>query len=205
MTQYKLSPTKRITLEELKEKCEEFDELEKRGTFYDMAIRMINNNFEIEAFFLILATWNFATFRYAMKTFDIKGFEKLIREECNPIFDKLKEKDLETVNFDEIEKDVKKLYKLLSSVNGVKYTGASKLMHLKNPKLFIMWDGYIKKHYGLKSGSAEDYFNFLKKMQTLFLDIAWSHERKTLAKAIDEYNYVLITLPALNKIKEKKK
>ena len=192
----------KISIEELKEKCKRFEELEKRGTFYDMALNMINKGFEIEAFFLILATWNFATFRYAMKDFDINGFKKIIKKQCNPIFDKLKDKNLETVNFDEIKEDVEELYNILSAIKGVKYTGASKLMHLKNPKLFIMWDGYIKKHYGFRKGVANDYINFLKKMQKMFKDIKWEEEDKTLAKAIDEYNYVAITLPKLKKRKK---
>lgn len=29
-------------------------------------------------------------------------------------------------------------------VNCLKYTGASKIMHLKNRAVFVMWDGYIK-------------------------------------------------------------
>ena len=193
-----------INLEKLEEKCKKFEELEKRGTFYDMALNMINKEFEIEAFFLILATWNFATFRYAMKEFDINGFKSIIKKQGNPIFDKLKDKRLETVNFDEIKEDIEKLYKLLSVIKGVKYTGASKIMHLKNPKLFIMWDGYIKKRYGLRKGTADDHITFLKKMQEVFKDIKWKREDKTLAKAIDEYNYVAITLPELENQKNNK-
>ncbi len=190
-----------IGYEELNEECRKFDELEKRGTFYDMAINLINKGFEIEAFFLILATWNFATFRYAMKEFDINSFRDVIQKSCNPIFSRLKDKELETVNFDEVKDEINELYNTLSSIKGIKYTGASKLMHLKNPNLFIMWDGYIKKHYGFRRGTAEDYINFLKKMQQMFANIKWNHPNKTLAKAIDEYNYVKITLPKLTKNK----
>ncbi len=193
-----------IGLEELVGKCKKFEELERRGTFYDMALNMTNKGFEIEAFFLILATWNFATFRYAMKEFDIDGFKKVIKDQCNPIFDKLEDKNLESVDFTEIREDVEELYNILSAIKGVKYTGASKIMHLKNPKLFIMWDGYIKERYGLRKGTADDYVNFLKKMQEMFKDIRWEREDKTLAKAIDEYNYVAITLPGLENPKKNK-
>jgi len=191
----------KVTYEELSEACRKFDDLERRGTFYNMAINLIDKGFEIEAFFLILATWNFATFRYTMKEFDINSFREIIQKRCNPIFNKIKDKRLETVNFDEIKSEIKELYNILSSIKGVKYTGASKLMHLKNPNLFIMWDCYIKKHYGFRKGTAEDYVNFLKKMQQIFTNIKWNHSNKTLAKAIDEYNYVKITLPELTKNK----
>jgi len=37
----------------------------------------------------------------------------------------------------------------------------------------------------------------------MFKDIKWKNKNRTLAKVIDEYNYVNITLPALKKIKNK--
>ena len=38
----------------------------------------------------------------------------------------------------------KKIFGTLSSIKGVEYTGASKIMHLKKRCVFVMWDGYIK-------------------------------------------------------------
>lgn len=35
-------------------------------------------------------------------------------------------------------------------------TAASKILHPFNPELFVMWDGEIRKRYGV-GGSAEDY------------------------------------------------
>jgi hypothetical protein len=193
----------KVTSQQLQKKCNEFKELEGRGTFYDIALNLLNKGFEIEAFFLILATWNFAMFRYVVKEFDINSFKEIIKKKCNPIFEKLRDKELKTVNFDEIEKEVKEIYTILSDIKGVKYTGASKLMHLKNPNLFIMWDSYIKRNYGFYKGTAEDYINFLKKMQDMFKGVAWNNKNKTLAKAIDEYNYVTITLPEMKRQKDK--
>jgi|SRR3989344_559229 len=192
-----------ITSYEFNRNIKKFNKLEKRGTFYEMFIKLIKNDYDIEAYFLILSTWNFAGFRYAINDFDIVGFKKVIKNKCNPIFNRLKKKELKTVNFNEISKDVKELYNILSSIKGIKYTGAPKLMHIKNPKLFVMWDSYIKGYYGFRKGTAEDYVNFLKKMQEMFKDIKWKNKNRTLAKVIDEYNYVNITLPALKKIKNK--
>lgn len=203
---------KMITNDEFAKATLKFDEIEKRGSFYDMAVNLIDNNFEIEAYFLILATWNFALFRYAVKDFDIGGFKKIIKE-INPYFDKLQTGEFRTLNFDQYEEDIKKIYNTLSPIKGVKYTGASKIMHLKNRNVFVMWDGYIQgnkpqKYYNeleiVKKGvweiknygnSADDYFLFLKEMQKLFKNINFQNERKTFAKAIDEFNYVNITLP----------
>jgi hypothetical protein len=39
-------------------------------------------------------------------------------------------------------------------------------------------------------------------MQEMFKDVEWEQEDKTLAKAIDEDNYVVITLPELEKQKK---
>jgi len=201
-----------ITKTEFNETIAKFDILEKRGSFYDMAVELINNNFEIEAYLLFLATWNFANFRYAVKDFDINNFKiKIVT--LKPYFDKLKKEEFSSTDFNKYEVEIRKIYSTLSSIEGVKYTGASKIMHLKNRKIFVIWDGYIKgnksrRYYDrleiVKSGkwkikkydnNADDYLDFLKDMQFLFRNIEFEDKNKTFAKAIDEFNYVNITLP----------
>lgn len=204
-----------ITDEEFIKATKEFGTIEKRGSFYNMAVGLINNNFEMEAYFLILATWNFARFRYAVNDFDINGFEEKIKE-LNPHFDKLKDEDFRTINFDKYKEVVENIFSTLSEIKGVEYTGASKIMHLKNRCVFVMWDGYIKgekpnRYYNeleiVKNGDweikkyenyPEDYLQFLKDMQERFKDINFQSNEKTFAKAIDEFNYVNITLPIQN-------
>jgi hypothetical protein len=211
-----------ITDEEFTKATKEFDAIEKRGSFYNMAIGLINNNFEMEAYLLILATWNFARFRYAVTDFDINGFKEKIKE-LNPYFNRLKNEDFRTINFDKYKEDIKKIFVTLSSIKGVEFTGASKIMHLKNRFVFVMWDGYIKgekrkKYYNelkiVKNGDweikryrndPEDYFQFLKDMQERFKDLNFQSNEKTFAKAIDEFNYVNITLPIQNMEKDNKK
>ncbi len=129
-----------ITDEEFIEATKEFDFIEKRGSFYNMAINLINNTFELEAYFLILATWNFARFRYAVNNFDIDGFKKKSKE-LNPYFNRLKDEDFRTINFDKYKEDIKKIYVTLSSFKGIEFTGASKIMHLKNRSVFIHGQG----------------------------------------------------------------
>lgn len=211
-----------ITEDKFNEVISKFEKLEKRGSFYDMAIKLINNNFETEAYFLILATWNFAVFRYAVKDFDINVFKEKIKK-LNPYFDRLKNENFRTINFDKYKKDIKKIYGTLSSIDGVKYTGASKIMHLKNKYVFVMWDGYIKGNKSKKyynrleivknrdwkvrkyENDAEGYIKFLKDMQKMFKNIDFHSNKKTFAKAIDEFNYLSITIPIQNIEKEDKK
>ena len=211
-----------ITDEKFIKATKEFDAIEKRGSFYNMAVNLINNNFEMEAYFLILATWNFARFRYAINDFDINGFKEKIKE-LDPYFNQLKDEDFRTINFDKYKEDIKYIFKTLSSIKGIEYTGASKIMHLKNRYVFVMWDGYIKgdkprKYYNeleiVKNGfwkykkyrnEPESYFQFLKDMQERFKDIKFQSEEKTFAKAIDEFNYVNITLPIQKMEKENRR
>ncbi len=188
---------------EFYQNLKEFDKLEKRGTFYPMFLNMIEKGFETEAFLFILSTWNFTAFRYAMKDFDLKNFQKIVND-LKPYFSKFKNESIETINFDKYEYEVKHLFKTLSKIKGIQFTGASKLMHLTVPEVFIMWDSYIRRALGFKKGDSDDYFNFLKKMQEEFKDIKKRNGR-TLAKRIDEYNYVKFTLPALNKNRNKKR
>lgn len=189
--------------EEFNENLKKFDELENRGSYYPMFLNMIEKGFETEAFLFILSTWNFATFRYAMKDFDLNQFKSVV-DDLKPYFEKFREESIENINFDDYEKEIKYIFRKLSKIKGIQYTGASKLMHLTTPEVFVMWDAYIRKAWGFKKGEADDYFDFLKKMQEEFKGIG-KIKKRTLAKLIDEYNYVKFTLPALEKQRNKKK
>jgi len=107
-----------ITNKEFTETISKFDESEKRGSFYDMAVELMNSGFEIEAYCLILATWNFAAFRYVVKNFDIIGFKETVGE-LNPYFDKMKNDNFKTINFDKYEEDIKEtfLFVILSKMS----------------------------------------------------------------------------------------
>ena len=94
--------------------------------------------------------------------------------------------------------------------HGNKATGASKMLHIIYPKLFLMWDASIVRGYG---GHFKPllYTDFLRRMQRL-ANYAISQIEKecdvcrdeaiarlkcdghTLAKALDEYNYVKFTM-----------
>lgn len=185
---------------------------ESRGSFYDIAASLLDRGFTKEAYLLLLATWNFASFRYAVTSFDLVAFENTVKSlETN--FRRLDGKNIRTADFGSLREDISVIYDILSRIKGIQYTGAPKMMHLRNRELFVMWDAYIrglkpKKSYErleiVKSGDwkvkeygsgADDYLQYLKDMQHKFADISFIEEGKTLAKAIDEFNYVSITLP----------
>lgn len=182
-----------ITIQELKRKCEKFNWQEGRGVYYDWAVDLYNKGYKLHAMILLLSTWNFAYFRYAVTSKDfLPSFEKVLKI-SEPIFEKLKKEEFQKTNLNIIGDNIKEIYAILSKVKGIKYVGASKIMHLINRRLFVMWDNAIKKAYGIRTSMPEDYLNFLKLMQVKFKDVNWT-EGKPLTKAIDEYNYASFTL-----------
>ncbi len=196
----------------------QFSKLEKRSNFFALASNLIHNSFDVEGYILLLATWNFALFRYAVKQFDIEKFKNSLISLKVP-FSRLESLKIESADLDKYAADIKIIFTSLSKIEGVKFTGAPKLMHLKNPDLFVMWDEYIrggkpKKYYDnldiVKTGQcviekyekdANGYFHFLKDMQCRFSHLSSPSKMKTMAKAIDEFNYVTITLPIQKAIK----
>lgn len=171
---------------------EEFQKIEDaRDQLWDRAKILIEKGFEVEAYILILATWNFARFRYFMKNFDLREFHEVIKR-VNPIFKKLENAQFENTDFTDniVAKDIKYIYDQLKQI--AEQTGASKIMALKNSNLFVMWDTEIRKIYKIDNkGKADDYIQFLTKMQVYFKDIKWDSKTRPFAKAIDEYNYVI--------------
>lgn len=91
-------------------------------------------------------------------------------------------------------------------------TGASKIMHIVNPNLFVMWDSAIRGGYGESEYAQTRYANFLRRTQRLAkyaieqvmekeglshdsaIDSLKCHGRShSLAKILDEYNFVKFT------------
>lgn len=196
-----------ITLTELKEKCGEFEEKEGRAGFYDLAIE-IKDIYPLQAAVIILATWNVGRFRFIVNNPQNLSNLRNALTQCKPIFEALKNKDFKTCNFDELKEEIEKVYSILSKVEGVEYTGASKVFHLFCPNLIVMWDSCIRDEYKKKKyedeygiriqgKTSEDFLKFQKLMQKIFGHLNWDEKKKTLPKAIDEYNYVKFTLPKL--------
>lgn len=180
-------------------KLKKFSKRELRWDFYPMFLKLMKQGLEIEAFLLIISTWNFAYFRYVARSFNLDRFKNAINS-LKLEFKKLQKLDFRTIDFDKYEKEIKKIFETLSNIKEIKKTGASKMVHLKVPRVFVMWDSYIMRHYKCYKGDANDYFNFLKEMQRRFKNIKLLPGR-TVPKLIDEHNYKTITEPALEKKK----
>jgi len=189
--------------ETLRKTCEEYKRLEGRASYYDVAVE-IADTYPLQASVIILAVWNVGRFRfYASDSQTLINLKKAIKK-CKLLFDRLKGKDFRTVDFDEIQGTVKEIYVTLSEVESVKYTGASKIMHLLDRDLFVMWDKDTREEYGYYIADEDDYLNFLKEMQEKFRNVAWNMPNKTFTKAIDEYNQVTISIPKRQERKRQK-
>lgn len=162
-----------------------------RTEIYPICLNLMKKHMELEAYILILSTWNFAAFRYVMRSFNLKKFKETLKK-IESLYKKLKKLDFKNVDLDKYKNDIETIYANLSAIDGIRITGAPKLMHLKNPKLFVMWDDRIKKYYGFRKGDAEDYYNFLKLMQVKFKNCK-ARKGMTLARTIDLLNMEGIT------------
>ena len=201
-----------IGLSDLQAASRKFQEIEKRGSFYDLSRRLLVNGYDIEAYVLLLATWNFASFRYAATEYDIDGLKNTMQQ-LDPHFGTLHDFDILGIDLSTHRDTIRHIYTTLANMKEVLFTGATKLMHLKAPHLFVIWDNYIRggkpeRYYRqlecvskgqwcriVYAKDAEGYLCFLKDMQDRFAGIKYPAGDKTLAKAIDEYNYVNVTKP----------
>jgi hypothetical protein len=130
-------------------------------------------------------------------------------------FGLLRDKKFLTINFNEqvISDSIKTVY---GKLDPIPYIGSpttlSKILHLLNPKIFVMWDNAIVEEYHRKNRrvdyTARGYLEFLKETQKVVLKAFIEHEKetgktldkieeeleskykKTITKIIDEYNWV---------------
>lgn len=193
---------------------------ESRGPYYNWARKLIAAGYAKEAYILILATWNFAGFRYIVTNFDPNNFQDdLVQIEKN-YFEKLEVYNLKRISLDGANITlIKETFIAIANCgkpNRIGPVGASKIIHLRLPDLFVMWDNAIRRGYKKddykeeyvrirdklgpslhnfkrwEEREAKEYILFLGTMQEASKNIAWNKEQfdnTTLAKAIDEYNY----------------
>src|SRR5262249_4984031 len=127
-----------ITKEEFEKTVEAFENLEpSRSQLYRIKLDLLKAGFEVEAYLLILATWNFARFRYVMRTFKLDHFRDTI-ETTRSHFERLDSEEFQNANFDLIANDVSEIYVRFKHL--ADQTGASKIMHFKYPQLFVIWN-----------------------------------------------------------------
>jgi hypothetical protein len=143
--------------------------------------------YQVEAYLLILAIWNRAYFPRHAKTFNLAGFDGLIQT-TEHIFLRLKPHTFPTADFEALREDIEDVYSQFKQLDGIAQTGATKLLHLKHPGLFVMWDTKIRHTFDIpETATPKNYIEFLKTMKTEFGHIKWTGKDTTLAKAVDEY------------------
>ncbi|MFH1773892.1 MAG: hypothetical protein ABH874_02905 [Methanobacteriota archaeon] len=136
-------------------------------------------------------------------------------KKCTPNFQKLEDKDLLKITLDDLNvRAIKEIFNILANSNVGKskarkhgFTGASKIMHIILPQLFVMWDGRIREAYNCK-GNAEGYIKFVQKakveaeelmdswMRWKSKDELWQElgeDEITLPRILDRVNFNLFT------------
>lgn len=99
-----------------------------------------------------------------------------------PYFEALKYEKLSTINFYKtvvvnnkkmrIIEVIIEIFSILSKVTRIKATATSKMMHMTNYGLFVMWDEGIAENYGFSNDEkGHGYINFLMKMKIELKDL----------------------------------
>jgi hypothetical protein len=131
-------------------------------------------------------------------------------------FGEFRERKFISIDFDE-EKFSSAIKKIYDKLDFIPYIGSptaiSKILHLLNPEIFVMWDNDIRKLYKNKNSrvrdTSEGYLEFLKDVQKelrealeerqreigkgldeVEQEIRGRYKRKTLARIVDEYNWI---------------
>lgn len=131
-------------------------------------------------------------------------------------FKLLRNQKLLTIKFEdaEISETIRSVYRKLDSFDYIgSPTTISKILHLLNPEVFVMWDNKIRKTYKEKNKHVREtpkgYLEFLKEaqkelkealddcqnetrkeMNEIEQEIRAKYRNKTLAKIVDEYNWI---------------
>ena len=211
--------------------CKKFHELELRDIAYVVSWSLVARNPDDQSFVLasaklIIITWNIVQFQ-KLKT-DIKlKLEDDILDAYNrsrDIFKKLRDKRLWELDLDDdkLKNDIKYIFHAFSSKKSIGITGASKILHILNPYVFMMWDREIRQAYHLlhnkdhEIGDEKCYLEFLKQSQMILKtlltktseeEIWYKHSaildknfiktfafRESILKMLDECNYVKFSI-----------
>ena len=201
-----------ITIEDLSQAGAEFEKVEARGGFYDLARGLVEKGFPLEGCILLLATWNAARFsKVHFKIDDLRNALVALRDD----FAALAGYTLQTISLESNRSRIEAMFNRLAQIKGVEYTGAAKLLHLMLPELFVAWDAYIRgrgdkedrlyvglpcviaKKFSLVryEENGRGYVDFLLDMQSRVRGLVYVTGNKTLSKNLDEWNYVRVTIP----------
>jgi hypothetical protein len=212
------------------EYCKKYHEEEPRDIAYVLSSSIVsrdptNTSFILAGAKLIIITWNAAGFQRLSRE-NKADLENDILKAYKKTETKLKElkgERLELLNLNDaqLKGGIKSIFLEFSSKKSIGLTGASKILHILNPHVFMMWDANIRNAYhklhskSHKVGDGECYLEFLRQSQEIIKailskkseDDLWREHltfvdkefmkafsfKETTLKMLDEYNYVRFT------------
>jgi hypothetical protein len=164
----------------LLEYCKKYHERNPRDIDYVFSRSIVSkdpNNicFLLAGATIFIKTWNLARFQ-RLPTEVKANLENDILEAYKKSKEKLEElkgKRLECLDLSDnkLGENIKSIFSVFSSKESIGFTGASKILHLLNPYVFMMWDIRIRNAYhslhgkNHKVGDSECYLEFLKQSQ----------------------------------------
>lgn len=153
-----------------------------------------------------LACWGRMGRNVEREDFDWSKLVEEIKKQKENL-DRLGKETLLSIRFKEVADIVKGIYDGIK-VKHLGPTGISKILHLLNPELFVMWDDDIRKKISNRpfSGSSKGYLKFLKWIQNELIEATKGItieeirnradgeyiDRKTMAKLADEYCWITV-------------
>jgi hypothetical protein len=203
-----------------------YEEIEKRDSMYKVSIFLIEhfkqNPFSgdvwiTDAILVLLLTWHNAFYRYALPERFHDNLKEFWEINAKTIFKTTLSEEEAKLLFEELLDKLKIKVKNTNGKEEERESGVAvvKVLHLLNPDVFPLWDGYIANAYLRKSPNAkfppprrasdklkefEEYWKFkliidkqcefLRERYQCFKD----EPNSVLYKRLDELNYVLFTL-----------
>jgi hypothetical protein len=162
---------------------------------------------------IFLIKWGNMARVVGQKNLDWKGFGEALRS-LEKEFSVLRDKRFLIMNFDdEVSNAIRAICRGLKPFPYLRgATTVSKILHVLNPEIFVMWDGKIREEYHrinrCINDSPEGYLEFLemaqkeimealndrqketgKRLDEIEIEIRSKYKDKTLARIFDEYNY----------------
>lgn len=81
-----MNKLKTVSYEELIKACQEFQSTEGKGSFYDVALEIVDDH-PLQASIILLATWNTARFRFMTNdTQNLLDLKNALAD-CKPLFE----------------------------------------------------------------------------------------------------------------------
>jgi hypothetical protein len=181
--------------------CQRFHEIERRDVVYQSSRTVVSKNPGNENYVLagarpFLEIWNRVyllrrprEIRERLGDDILEAFEK-----TSSYFEKLKKEELKLEKVDlgnfEIAEAIRNIFQIFSEKRSIGSTGASKVIHLIYPELFMMWDNSIRSAYHRIHPSyhrkSEDvascYIEFMKNCKDIAASISSRIDMKELWK-----------------------